>query len=101
MLHLSQLDPVPPYIAAVCAEDGVACTIYVHYALSVARTHGAASTMRALAVLPRCSADIVYCDTTLHELVSALGGAPDSFASAELSVVVFDKFFMVGAALYC
>jgi len=56
-----------------------------------------------LRLLPLLSAhydaDIVYSDTTLHSLISALSTAPlcDAFASIEFCDVVFTKFFVVSS----
>jgi len=56
--------------------------------------------MRLLPLLSaHYDADIVYCDMTLHSLVSALSTAPlsEAFANVEFCDVVFTKFFVVSS----
>jgi len=76
----------------------VASTLFVHYVLLVARQSNVSSLMHLLPLLSaHYDADIVYGDTTLHSLVSALSTAPmsDAFANIEFCDVVFTKFFVV------
>jgi len=80
----------------------VASTLFVHYVLSVARQSNVSSLIRLLPLLPaHYDIDIVYSDTTLHSLVSALGSPPlsDSFSNDEFCDIVFIKFFVVSTVL--
>jgi len=72
--------------------------------LSVARQSNVSSLVHLLPLLStHYDADIVYSDTTLHSLVSALSTAPlaDAFANIEFCDVVFTKFFVVSTVLHC
>jgi len=83
--------------------DAVASTLFVHYVLSVARQSNVSSLMRLLPLLSaHYDADIVYSDTTLHSLISALSSAPlsDAFANTEFCDIVFTKFFVVSAVFH-
>lgn len=80
----------------------MASTLFVHYILSVARQSNVSSLMHLLPLLSaHYDADIVYSDTTLHSLVSALSFTPlcDAFANIEFCDVVFTKFFVVRTLL--
>jgi len=76
----------------------MASTLFVHYVLLVARQSNVSSVMRLLPLLSEhYDADIVYGDTALHSLVSALCSPPlsDTFANIDFCDVVFTKFFVV------
>lgn len=98
-LLTNKTDPLPRCIrgSGVRTGDAMASTLFVHYVLLVARQSNVSSVMRLLPLLSaHYDADVVYSDTALHSLVSALCSAPlsDAFANIDFCDVVFTKFFV-------
>jgi len=84
--------------SGVRTGDVMASTLFLHYVLSVARQSNFSSMTRLLPLLSaHYDPDVVYSDTALHSLVSALCTAPlcDAFANVDFCDVVFTKFFIV------
>jgi len=76
----------------------MASTLFVYYVLLVARQSNVSNVMRLLPLLSaHYDPDVVYSDTALHSLVSALCSTPlsDAFANIDFCDVVFTKFFVV------
>ena len=80
------------------AADPVSSTLFVHYVLVVARQAGVTNLIRLLPLgASHYDVDVVYSDSSLHELVSYLSAPPlaESFSNTDLCDAVFDKFFVV------
>jgi len=82
----------------------MASTLFVHYVLLVARQSNVTTVIRLLPLLSaHYDPDVVYGDTALHSLVSALCSAPlcDAFANIDFCDAVFTKFFVVSIVCRC
>ena len=82
----------------------MASTLFVHYVLLVARQSNVSGVMRLLPLLSaHYDPEIVYSDTTLHSLISALCLPPlvDAFANIDFCDIVFTTFFIVSIVHVC